>query len=192
LSLFISVISVLGLDEQLFIFINSAMSHPILDFVLIPIRDKTFWIPLYVFILSFVFFNLETKKRWFFLYLILVITLADQLSSSVIKKNVERIRPCNEQHLVGQVVERVHCGRGYSFTSSHATNHFAIATYLFFTLGSYLLLFRWPILIWASLISFAQIYVGVHYPLDVFCGALLGIVIGYSVFTLKNLLNSNQ
>ena len=183
---------ILSLDEQLFTFINSSMSHPFLDHLLVPIRDKLFWIPFYIFTISFVVINYTGKKLWFFFYLVIVITLADQLSSNVIKKHVERPRPCNEQHLIGQVVERVHCGRGYSFTSSHATNHFAVATYLFFCLGSYLLIFRWPLFLWAFMISLAQVYVGVHYPLDILCGALLGIIIGFSVFTLKNKLNSNQ
>lgn len=83
------------------------------------------------------------------------------------------------QSFQDQMILRVRCGRSYSFTSSHATNHFALAVYIFFTLGGYLRLFRWPILAWAAIVSFAQIYVGVHFPLDIIFGAFLGILIGW-------------
>jgi undecaprenyl-diphosphatase len=66
-----------------------------------------------------------------------------------------------------------------SFTSSHAANHFAMATYLYSTLKEKQ--GKWPLVFffWAFIISYAQVYVGVHYPIDVTCGALIGILIGY-------------
>ncbi|MBK8699845.1 MAG: phosphatase PAP2 family protein [Saprospiraceae bacterium] len=72
----------------------------------------------------------------------------------------------------------VRCGSGYSFTSSHATNHFAIATFLSFSLGTFLRKVRTPLFTWAGVISLAQVYVGVHFPLDVLCGGLLGFSVG--------------
>jgi undecaprenyl-diphosphatase len=74
---------------------------------------------------------------------------------------------------------RVKCGNAYSFTSSHATNHFAIATFLSLTLGKRFKKIKWPLLTWAGMICLAQVYVGVHFPLDVFCGAILGMIIGW-------------
>jgi len=72
----------------------------------------------------------------------------------------------------------VPCGSGYSFPSAHATNHFAIALFLIFVFHD-----KWkPILpialIWAFIISFSQIYVGVHYPIDTMAGAILRSSIG--------------
>src|SRR5690606_41271822 len=97
------------------------------------------------------------------------------------KKNVKRVRPCNDLVFKNEVNIRVRCGSGFSFTSSHATNHFAMAFF-------WIALFRhrwkhtlWLCITWASLISFSQIYVGVHYPVDIICGALLGILIGTGV-----------
>ncbi|RYD69937.1 MAG: phosphatase PAP2 family protein, partial [Sphingobacteriales bacterium] len=76
------------------------------------------------------------------------------------------------------IIHRVPCGSGYSFPSAHATNHFAIAIFLIFVFYS-----KWkPVLplglFWAFIISFSQIYVGVHYPVDTMVGALLGTTIG--------------
>jgi undecaprenyl-diphosphatase len=70
---------------------------------------------------------------------------------------------------------------GFSFTSSHATNHFGVATFLFVTLGRFFGSWKYLIFIWAALICYAQVYVGVHYPLDVLFGALLGFAIGHFV-----------
>jgi undecaprenyl-diphosphatase len=75
-----------------------------------------------------------------------------------------------------------HCGGGFSFTSSHATNHFSFAMQLFL-----LLRYSWNniyfilLFLWASLIAYGQIYVGVHFPLDVIFGAVLGCFVAFVV-----------
>ncbi len=110
--------------------------------------------------------------------LLFTVAIGDLLSSRVIKPLVARIRPCNDLSLADELIRRVPCGSGYSFPSAHATNHFAIALFLIFVFYD-----RWkPILpialIWAFIISFSQIYVGVHYPIDTMAGAILGSSIG--------------
>ena len=73
-----------------------------------------------------------------------------------------------------------HCSGGYSFTSSHATNHFGFSVYVFVTLRSIFHKWSYLFLFWAASVSYAQVYVGVHYPLDILCGALIGATIGYA------------
>ena len=110
--------------------------------------------------------------------------VADFTSSSIIKKEVMRIRPCNDITFKDQVKLRVRCGSGYSFPSSHATNHFALGMFLLVVFRK-----RWKPIVWLSLgwaasISFAQIYVGVHYPIDILAGATLGSIIGFLTASL--------
>jgi undecaprenyl-diphosphatase len=110
--------------------------------------------------------------------LLFTVAIGDLFSSRVIKPLVARIRPCNDLSLADELIHRVPCGSGYSFPSAHATNHFAIALFLIFVFYD-----KWkPILpialIWAFIISFSQIYVGVHYPIDTMAGAILGSSIG--------------
>jgi len=188
--LLILSIDVIKYDMQLFEFINSGLSNPVFDFILTPARNKYIWIPFYIFILAFVGFNYKENKLYFYLFAAMMITCSDQLSSNLIKNTVKRVRPCNEIQLEQVVIERVHCSSGYSFTSSHATNHFAVASFLFITLSRYLFIFSWPILLWAGLIAFAQIYVGVHYPIDILCGTILGIIVGYIFGTFLVNINS--
>ncbi|MDF1867069.1 MAG: phosphatase PAP2 family protein [Saprospiraceae bacterium] len=174
----------LQLDQNLFFLINEDLKNPILDVLLPWWRNKYFWMPFYLFLLSFLLLNYDKKGLIIILGLILTIGISDLTSSHFIKKTVERVRPCNDIDLKKEVNLLVPCGGGYSFTSSHATNHFAIATFLILTLG---LIFKWiklPLLFWAASIAFGQVYVGVHYPLDIFFGAILGMSIGYFVYLL--------
>ncbi len=116
--------------------------------------------------------------------LLVTFSMGDLIASRLVKPNVKRIRPCNEITLTNTIIKRIPCGTGYSFPSAHATNHFAIALFL---IGVFYRKWK-PILplalAWAALIAFAQIYVGVHYPLDTLGGAMLGTCIGLSISTI--------
>ncbi len=174
--------SLLEFDSALYMSINSGMSSGFLDMILVPLRHKLFWIPLYLFLITFIMMNFSSRK-WLILVLLFAnIGVSDLVSSKFIKKSVKRARPCHIVEL--SPVKRVPCTNGFSFTSSHATNHFALGTYLFLLFG----FSRWRAMFlgWAAIISFAQVYVGVHYPIDVIVGALIGILIGSSIFVLYN------
>jgi undecaprenyl-diphosphatase len=140
-------------------------------------RNEWIWFPFYIFIIAFSIFNFGKNSYWFILYCFLNFGTTDIISSHLIKKNVERLRPCRDESIINKNV-LVRCGSGYSFTSSHATNHFGLATFLSFTLGIFIKKIRMPLFIWAAIISFSQVYVGVHFPLDIFIGAIVGISIG--------------
>lgn len=166
-------------DAAFFQFINSSLSNPILDALLPLFREKWFWMPVYLFVAAFALLNYK-KRGWFIMLgLILSVGLADYTSSTLVKKNVQRLRPCNDPEMFQKLELKVPCGGGYSFTSSHAANHFAAAIFLIGVFGG---LARWvrPVaLLWAGLIGFAQVYVGVHYPGDILGGAALGAAIGW-------------
>lgn len=173
-------------DQQLFFLINEGLSHPWLDAIMPWWRDKYTWIPMYVLLLALAFWRYRQNIGFFLLAVVLTVTLADTLSSKVVKPSVERLRPCRNPEIKEQVQVRISCGPGYSFTSSHATNHFAIACLLYLTMGRFFPKGRWLLLIWAATISIGQVYVGVHYPLDIIGGALLGSSIGIGIALLNN------
>ena len=165
-------------DTELFLKIHRSLGNDFFDFIMPLLRNRFFWAPLYLFII--VFCIKQYKKQGYYIIIGILITFAvgDLVASRLIKPNVQRIRPCNEVTLVNKIIKRVPCGSGYSFPSAHATNHFAIAVFLIFVFYN-----KWkPILpvglAWAFIISFSQIYVGVHYPIDVMVGTLLGTTIG--------------
>jgi undecaprenyl-diphosphatase len=174
--------SVQSFDQSLFVLVNRIATHPWLDTLMPFFRESTFWIPFYLFLIVFVFVNFGKKGWVWLLFAFITVLLTDQLSSSIIKNWVQRPRPCSDPLFSDQVRLLLdHCSGGYSFTSSHATNQFGVATFLFITLGRYFGTWKYLLFIWASLICYAQVYVGVHYPLDVIFGALLGFTIGHFV-----------
>ena len=168
------------LDQQVFLIINHKLINPVFDVVMPFMRNSTNWIALYVLILIFVFYKLKQKAFIWLFFAILTIVLTDQISSHIIKPWIARPRPCADINFSAQVRLLLdHCSGGYSFTSSHACNHFGFTLFIFITLSSYLKKWKYLFLVWAATISYAQVYVGVHYPIDVFIGGILGATIGY-------------
>lgn len=171
-------------DVELFMRIHRGLSNGFFDWLLPLTRNRFFWSPLYLFII--IFCIKEYKKRGVYIIggVLLTFALGDLISSRLIKPFISRIRPCNEITLADEIIRRVPCGSGFSFPSAHATNHFGIAIFLILVFYP-----RWkPILpiglAWAFVISFAQIYVGVHYPVDTIAGAALGTTIGLLTFQI--------
>ncbi|GAB3934061.1 phosphatase PAP2 family protein [Mucilaginibacter myungsuensis] len=171
----------LHLDRELFYFFNHTLSNSFFDLVMPYLRKPAFWIPVYAFIL--IFCISQYKKRGIILILLLIATfaLSDFGSASIIKPLVKRVRPCNDPVLATTIVhvESVNCGTGFSFPSSHASNHFAISVFLICVFAR---LWRWIWLwaiLWATSVCLAQMYVGVHYPIDILAGAIYGTIVGY-------------
>jgi membrane-associated phospholipid phosphatase len=167
-------------DQELFLLLNTVCTHPFLDAVYPWFREGNTWMPLYLFIIVLALVNFKQKAFAFILFAVLTVVLTDQLSSSLIKPFFERPRPCRDPYLMNQIRMLLNgCSGGYSFTSSHATNHFGFAIYIMFTLSNIIGKWKYAFLIWAAAIAYGQVYVGVHYPLDIFFGALLGGFIGF-------------
>lgn len=176
----------LQFDEQLFRLINMTWHNDFLDTILPFWRNKVNWIPLYLFMIILIIRKMKVKSLYLLLGLGLMIGASDTISSQVIKKSVKRERPCRAAQLEPDVRLLVHCGGGYSFTSSHATNHFAIAVFLVLTAAGVFGYWRYLLLLWAFFVAYAQVYVGVHYPVDVFFGALLGSFIAWVFASIVN------
>lgn len=173
-------------DYTIWYTVNTEWHNTFLDATVPFLRNQWFWVPLYLFLLLFMPLNFG-KRGWFWcLGFILCFALSDYISASLIKPFFHRVRPCNNPFLIDIVHTLVPCGSGYSFPSSHASNHFSMGVYSAITLQKRV---KWiwivPI-VWAMLVSFAQVYVGVHYPLDVTCGAFLGAAIGSFVAGIYN------
>lgn len=166
------------LDYAVFRLIQQIGVSNFLDHFMLGMREAKLWIPFYAFMLYWVWRNARSSMLLFILLTIASFGLADYSSASIFKPLFARERPCYEADLNGLVRSLVGCGGRYGFPSSHATNHFALATFWYWAI--YLISgqkWRW-LFLWAFVIGYAQIYVGKHYPIDIVGGALLGILIG--------------
>jgi len=166
-------------DHHIFTIINSQLTGGFLDFFLPFMRNQWVWFPFYFIML--LFFIIRYKMRGFAwsCWCIVTIAFADFCSSQLIKKTVERARPCHIPEELTDLIVKVHCGTGFSFTSSHATNHMALAAFIIVTTAICFKKWRWLFLPWALCIGYAQIYVGVHFPIDIISGFALGGLLGY-------------
>ncbi len=170
---------IISIDHSLFRFFNSGISNSFFDLIMPLIRFGPIWIPLYVFFGVFLVYNFKLKGLYIILFGALAVLVCDQFCASLIKPFVHRLRPCYDPDLTGQVrLLLSSCGGQFSFPSNHAANHFTVAVFLISIMPHSIKWLKPLLLTWAFSIAFAQVYVGVHFPLDVICGAIIGSMIG--------------
>ncbi|HMJ45981.1 MAG TPA: phosphatase PAP2 family protein [Ferruginibacter sp.] len=167
-------------DRYFFTLINWKWQNNLFDTILPILRSSICWLPLYLFLLVFALCNFKRNIFWWVCFAAGTAILTDFISSELIKENFFRTRPFNDPFLIGK--SRMLLGyspSSSSFTSSHATNHFGLATFFYFTLSPYFGKWSLVFFLWAIIICYAQVYVGVHYPLDVIVGGVIGCIFGY-------------
>lgn len=172
------------IDKWLFLWINYDWSNGVFDYLCPILREAKTWIPMYVILFGFIIYKWRKNGLILVAFMIMTVGLTDVISSDIVKKTVKRPRPCHvfsDHHMIS----RVHCGSGFSFTSSHATNHFGLAWWFsFLFIGKFKRLAQVGFYTWAGTIAFSQVYVGVHYPIDVIVGAILGISLSKLVYEM--------
>ena len=174
-------------DHWLFIQLNSVYTNSFFDVFLPFMRNASHWAPLYVFVISFALLNFKGKGIWWTVFFLATVALTDMTGTYVFKHEFERLRPCSDPDFFFRVRLLVNqCSGGYSFTSNHAANHFGMATFFFFSFRTVLKKWAWIGFAWAATVAYAQVYVGVHYPLDVLAGSLLGFFFGGITATFFN------
>lgn len=173
------------IDTQWFLWINSHHTTA-LDWTMWTLSQHWSWAV--VIVLAFMLLTLRQEpRRWWLVAIgvVLCFLLADQ-GSVLIKDTVCRLRPCHALEDVRMF--RTHCGGQYGFVSSHAANAFAVA--LFLVLRYWKRMKRqWLLLlliVWALATSYSRAYLGKHYPGDLVCGAILGVVAGLLVWMIIN------
>ena len=170
-------------DNELFIYLNG-QHHAWLDPVMIALSDKYFWVPAYLGLIGYLIYQYQRRGVLMILMLVLAVGLADSISSGFFKPYFGRLRPCHDPQF-SEVINIVQgCGGQFGFMSSHAANTFVLAAFLTLILPPRYLKFKLLLFLWAFLVSYSRIYMGVHFPADIVAGGLLGVLLGWLVSIL--------
>lgn len=167
--------TILEIDKNIFIFLNG-FHLPFLDSIMLGITHRLTWIPLYVYLIYILYVNKTKKPFWLsFFTLVFAAGLSDFLTSGLMKPYFMRLRPCHEPELLSIIHQIGACGGKYGFASSHAANTFALSFSFFFLNRNTNPKMSYMLIFWAIIVSYSRIYIGVHYPLDIAVGAMVGI-----------------
>jgi len=169
-------------DEEFFLWLNS---HHVdwLDPIMFQISETITWVPLYVYLIWRIFRQDRANAWWVLGGVALTILAADQLTSGFLKPFVERLRPCHDPRWEDLMYNYERCGGLYGFASSHAANTFGVAVFLNLKLKGKVKNLGW-LYLYAVVVSFSRVYLGVHYPFDIVVGALIGAAFAWIVWFL--------
>jgi undecaprenyl-diphosphatase len=174
----------LELDRDLLLFLNglhSAFMDPIMYFL----TEIYAWLPLYIFLIFLLFKNYKKDTWWILLGVTITILLCDRITSGFMKPFFARPRPSHEPSLEGLLhIVNGYKGGMYGFASGHSANTFGIAFFVWLTLRPY---YKWIglIFVWAVVMTYTRIYLGVHYPTDILVGGTIGIICGWISYRIS-------
>jgi undecaprenyl-diphosphatase len=161
------------LDTQLFTLFNSTLTSRALDSLMPFITTQENWYPVLGGLWVAMLIWGGKRGRMAAVMLIIAVALADQVTCSILKPLIGRVRPCNAL-APGQFQLLVGGSRAMSFPSAHAANSFAMAAVVSWRFRRLAPVFY----LVAALVAYSRVYVGLHYPLDVIAGAFLGVILG--------------
>lgn len=171
--------NLLALDVQLLVYLNGLGSEAY-DGLWLFITKQTNWTPFFLLLLYIIYTKVGIKQTLYILLAIAVLILITDQSTNLMKYTVQRLRPCNNPDII---IRAVKTSKSFSFFSGHAANSMAAAMFIYHVLKPYFkytfLLFLWPLIF-----AYSRIYLGLHYPLDILCGYLFGMMTGLFVYRI--------
>ena len=178
---------ILKLDSKLFLYLNNLGTSKF-DIFWISLSKIEANILMYLFLILLFFYIQKIRPKviyifYFFIVIALMITITDQ-GANIFKDSIQRLRPCYNESIIDSLrLVKENCGGKYGFFSAHASNSFSLAIFfglLFINKIRYIIMIT---IVYASLISYSRIYLGVHYPIDIFFGGFFGIFVGFVMYS---------
>ena len=171
-----------AMDTMVFLTVNSH-HNAYFDSVMWLVSGKLIWVPMYVSLFFVLLKNYSYKVVFTILLAIgVVILFTDSFTAQIIRPWVCRLRPSNLDNPMSSMVHIVDGYRGgaYGFPSNHASNTWGLAFFITFLFRRYKLTFFF--FLWALLVCYSRMYLGVHYFGDLLIGGLLALAGASTVF----------
>ena len=179
---------ILQFDTDLFIFLNS-LGTKTWDPFWLAYTTKFNWIPFYALLLYLIFRQIGTKPMLITIVVVAAMVLVTDQVTNLFKHGFHRLRPCHLAELIdGMRLVRSGCGGQYGFFSGHASNSMAAAVFIGLTLQNRFKYLLYILLVWAFLMAYSRVYIGVHYPLDIVIGMAFGAISGFAFYKLNLLM----
>ena len=162
------------IDIQILVYLNSLGSE-FWDPIWITLTNKTTYIPLFAFIVYYIYKRFGLKQTAFIILFISILILFTDQFTNFIKDSFQRLRPCREGALGLREID-IYCGK-YGFFSAHASNSIAISLFVIRIMRKKITsIFSIILIIWVFVFSYSRIYLGLHYPTDILCGLIFGAI----------------
>ena len=169
-------------DKELFLVLNNLGTTTWDDFWMI-LTHKFTAIPLYVFLFFLSYKQLGLKKTGLMVLAVALLITCTNGLADFFKYGVQRLRPCHDADLEGLVrLVKKSCGGKYSYFSAHASNTMGVAVFFALVLKSKYNSLSFLLLVWAMLVAYSRVYIGVHFPLDIVTGMIIGATFAW-IFT---------
>ena len=167
------------LDKELFLFLNGLGNTNWDDFWMF-VTNKLSSFPIYLILLVLAYKQLGLRKTLIALATVAILILVTDQLANFFKYGVQRLRPCYDQEVSTMMrLVKNSCGGKFGYFSAHAANSFAIATFITFLLMSKYRFIGFLLFFWAIIVAYSRIYIGVHFPLDVLTGVVIGLGMGW-------------
>lgn len=163
-------------DAQWLLYLNGMGNH-FWDFFWLGITSIWFSLIVGVILFGFYCYQFQFKKTLIVIALVIVMILCTDQLANIFKMTFQRLRPCHDPDLISQM-RYIICGGQFGYFSAHAANSFSIATFFYMLLKPYFKEMKY-IFVWAIMVSYSRIYLGVHFPIDVLTGMIFGVVFGW-------------
>lgn len=186
---------ILQYDTELFMYLNS-LGNTTWDPFWLAYTSKFNWIPFYALLLYLIFKQIGTKPMLITIVVVALMIVATDQITNLFKHGLHRLRPCHLAELIEKMrLVRSGCGGQYGFFSGHASNTMAAAIFIGLMLKKKFKLLQYILIIWAFLMAYSRVYIGVHYPLDIVMGMSFGVLMGYifyriNLFAMQKIINN--
>ena len=178
---------ILKLDSKLFLYLNN-LGTPEFDSFWTTLSKVEANILMYLFLICLFFYVQKIRPKFLNVFclmfvIVLMITITDQ-GANLFKDSFQRLRPCYNESIKDSLrLVKENCGGKYGFFSAHASNSFSLAIFFGLLLKNRIRYIILITIVYASLISYSRIYLGVHFPIDIIIGSSFGLSVGFIMYS---------